>query len=594
MSAPHPSLDYTFREFEPVAFPKNCTGDNADESWHVYNGDEMSTMANGNHRDGVTDGSVRQSDYSTVEKPLEEQEYTEVDEPDAKIAAVDDLDDTETFSSFALSHSPSDVSSLVGFRDGRVPPNVAMDQNESAMDVGGSGALLANTAALTTSERSVAKVTVANGNHLFGVTDDIVRKPDNTVVGHRVNDMDVDDGEIIDMDQFLRDQIRMDMELSDRFASGQVSPFAIQHVSQFPLNLSTMDVGGSGALLANTAALATSERSVAKSTVANGNHFFGVTDDIVRKPDNTVVGHRVNDMDVDDGEIIDMDQFLRDQIRMDMELSDRFASGQVSPFAIQHVSQFPLNLSTMDVGGSGALLANTAALATSERSVAKSTVANGECSDTDLPYFMKSPMMLDMGDPGVPRADTVAFATSSDGQSNEASLHAYGDGPYEEEGNDTNMLAPEPTVALSSGLYGSTDYGQSWVSSFQVKSLSTLTPGGGAANAVNNATGAYQAVAMHNQNLFYTTNYWKGGWWYISGWYAWKDVAISSSGQLFVGLIDGQGFYYSTNYGATWQKLPSASYQLNSVSLNSDGNWILTTASQGYAYVVKDVMTSSP
>lgn len=149
--------------------------------------------------------------------------------------------------------------------------------------------------------------------------------------------------------------------------------------------------------------------------------------------------------------------------------------------------------------------------------------------------------------------------------------------------------------AFQTGMFGSVDYGQSWATTLNVLSFSTLFPDNWITNAVSNSTGQYQAIAVHNGNLFHTSNYWKGGWSYIPAWYAWNDIAISSTGQLFVGLIEGSGFYYSLDYGSTWHQLQAETYYLTTVSINYDGNWIITASEKnGGVYVVQGAVTSSP
>eukprot|EP01033_Poteriospumella_lacustris_P018472 gene18472-13292_t len=429
--------------------------------------------------------------------------------------------------------------------------------------------------------KSVRMPTVANGSHNDDVPDVAVRKPDNSVLDRLVDDMvvDGDNGELSEaaVVQYL-------MEWYTLSASNQFPPVATQSFPMVPPNESTLDVGGSGAPLSNTPAAATStddHPNPASLPACDG-----------------PIGAEATAPDMhgtDDHSLIPPAFPTR---RASKRAGSRGSTGRAHKGAAPTPSSQLLMVKEFKRSNGEPL--TLAALSTIHQKTEILRMPKTKLLFEILSGFLPLPT----GSPeqalnDLRRRDGFNELLRKIATCGEFFLGSFAQSPVEPWTGIATTAKGAGVVGvytenLQSGLYGSTDYGQSWVSSFQVKSLSTLTPGGGAANAVNNATGSYQAVAMHNQNLFYTTNHWKGGWWYISGWYAWKDVAISSSGQLFVGLIDGQGFYYSTNYGATWQQLPSASYQLNSVSLNSDGNWILTTASQGYAYVVKDVMTSSP
>eukprot|EP01040_Poterioochromonas_malhamensis_P026153 gene26153-32819_t len=129
MSSSCPALDCTIPPYARFRF-SGCTGDNTKDILHAKTvvhpdiADAMSIMANKKQLGGLTDGNDGQHDNSTVETPLETQEYTEDDESDAEDAEDDDCSDPEAFSPFALAHSSSGASRLVGFQDeaDRDPP----------------------------------------------------------------------------------------------------------------------------------------------------------------------------------------------------------------------------------------------------------------------------------------------------------------------------------------------------------------------------------------------------------------------------------------------------------------------------------------
>lgn len=261
MSSSCPALDCTIPPYALFLF-SGCTGDavkdilNAKTVVHPDIADAMPILANEKQLGAFTDGNVRQPDKSTVETPLKTLEYTEDDESDAEDANEDDCSDPEAFSSFALAHSPSGATSLVGIRDeaGHVPPA----QNESAMDVDGSGAPLADTATLAAADSSVAMSTMANRNHHDDVPDENVHQPDDFDVDSLVDAMIVDDTTTDDNGELYTTAVaQYDVESATLSASVQYPPVTTQYCSMVPPKESKIDMDGSGAPLADTAAAAT-------------------------------------------------------------------------------------------------------------------------------------------------------------------------------------------------------------------------------------------------------------------------------------------------------------------------------------------------
>lgn len=262
MSSSCPALDCIIPPYALFLF-SGCTGDAAKDILHAKTvfhpdiADAMPILANEKQLGAFTDGNVRQLVKSTVETPLKTQEYTEDDESDADDADEDDCSDPEAFSSFALAHSPSGATSLVGIRDeaGHVPPA----QNESAMDVDGSGAPLADTATLAASDSSVAMSTMANRNHRDDVPDENVLQPDDSDVDSLVDAMIVDDTTTGDNGELYTAAVaQVDVESVTLSALVQYPSVTTQYCFMVPPKEPKMDVGGSGAPLADTAAAATS------------------------------------------------------------------------------------------------------------------------------------------------------------------------------------------------------------------------------------------------------------------------------------------------------------------------------------------------
>eukprot|EP01033_Poteriospumella_lacustris_P013771 gene13771-9861_t len=161
----------------------------------------------------------------------------------------------------------------------------------------------------------------------------------------------------------------------------------------------------------------------------------------------------------------------------------------------------------------------------------------------------------------------------------------------------TTILSSRIFIVLTnsqSGFFATKTGGQSWMNHFQIFTYGYATVANlWATTAMNNGTGMYQAIALYQQNLFWTTDAWTSGtWWYITNSYPWKDIAISSSGQLFVAPMYGIGLYYSKNYGQNWYAISNANYYINTVAINNAGNYVVCGSGNGGVFMVQNALTT--
>jgi hypothetical protein len=132
----------------------------------------------------------------------------------------------------------------------------------------------------------------------------------------------------------------------------------------------------------------------------------------------------------------------------------------------------------------------------------------------------------------------------------------------------------QSAVEFGGDVYTSTDGGVSWSVQIDIKELTSVSI---------NSVGDVQVV-VESGGLIYVSTDSGVSWGAKDRVRAWRGVDINSDGSKLAAIVYGDTVYESTNSGNTWspESLPQPNNNLVDISMNSNGNVILTATHGAY------------